>query len=69
MRAVAAKKVMRRKSVRKEAHINVRLTEEQKDELAVAATHAGTGLSSWLLVIGLREARKLAKETDGGGKG
>lgn len=55
--------------MRKEAHINVRLTEEQKDELTAAATHSGLGVSSWLLATGLREARKIAKETDGGGKG
>jgi uncharacterized protein (DUF1778 family) len=64
---MGAKKA-RRKQVRKEAHINIRLTEEQKDELTVAATHAGLGVSSWLLVTGLQEARKNAKETDGGDK-
>jgi uncharacterized protein (DUF1778 family) len=58
---VAAKKV-RRKAVRKEAHINLRLTDEQKDELMAAATHVGLGVSSWLLALGLREARKIAKE-------
>jgi len=67
MGAVGAKKA-RRKAVRKEAHINVRLTDEQKDELARAATHTGLGVSSWLLATGLREARKIAKEADGGGK-
>ena len=54
----------RRKAVRKEAHINVRLTEDQKAELTAAATHAGLGVSSWLLTIGLREARK----ADGSGR-
>ncbi len=62
----AARKV-RRKAVRKEAHINLRLTDEQKDELTRAATHAGLGVSGWLLATGLREARRVNKEADGGG--
>ena len=48
---------------KKSAHINVRLTDEQKDKLTRAATRAGLGVSSWLLSTGLREARKIAKET------
>jgi uncharacterized protein (DUF1778 family) len=55
----------RRKTVRKEAHINVRLTDEQKDELAAAATHAGLGVSSWLLTVGLERARKVNAEAKG----
>ena len=47
----------RRKAVRKDAHINVRLTVEQKGELEAAATHAGLGVSSWLLTVGLERAR------------
>jgi len=52
-------------AVRKDAHINLRLTESQKDELTAAATHAGLSVSSWLVSLGLKEARR----TDGGGKG
>lgn len=59
--SMAAKK--RRKTVRKEENLNIRLTTEQKAELTAAATHAGTGVSSWVLLLALREARK----TDGGG--
>jgi uncharacterized protein (DUF1778 family) len=50
---------------RKEAHINIRLTDEQKAELTRAATHAGIGVSSWLLTVGLREARKTNAEAKG----
>ena len=49
----------RRKAVRKEEHINIRLTAEQKDELTAAATHAGLGVSPWMLALALREARKV----------
>ena len=55
----------RRKVVRKDENINVRLTVEQKDELTRAATHAGLGVSSWMLALALREARK----GDGGSGG
>jgi uncharacterized protein (DUF1778 family) len=58
---MAAKKMPKRRN--KEEHINVRLTAEQKAELATAAMHAGLGVSSWMLTVALREARK----TDGGG--
>jgi uncharacterized protein (DUF1778 family) len=62
---VVTAKGKRRKPVRKEAHINIRLTEEQKVELTAAATHAGIGVSSWLLTVGLERARKV----NGEGKG
>jgi mobilization protein NikA len=51
--------------LRKEAHINIRLTEEQKSELTSAATRTGIGVSSWLLTVGLKEARKTNAETKG----
>lgn len=57
-------KPKRRKPVRKEENIHIRLTEEQKEALTEAATKAGLGLSTWLLTLGLREVQK----TDGGGK-
>ena len=47
-----------RKALQKSAHINIRLTDEQKDELTVAARHAGLGVSSWMLAMALKEARK-----------
>jgi uncharacterized protein (DUF1778 family) len=65
---MAAKKAQRRKTVRKEAHINLRLTDEQKGELTIAATHEGLSVSSWLVATGLREARRIAREADGSGK-
>ncbi len=54
-----AESMTRRKEVRKEDQVRIRLTEEQKVILTEAATKAGLGVSSWLLSIGLREARKL----------
>jgi uncharacterized protein (DUF1778 family) len=53
---VAAKKAPRRRN--KSDHVNIRLTPEQKAELTVAATHAGLGVSPWMLALALREARK-----------
>jgi len=55
---MAAGKRRKPAGLRKEAHINIRLTDEQKAELERAATHTGIGVSSWLLTVGLREARK-----------
>jgi uncharacterized protein (DUF1778 family) len=51
-------KPKRRKPVRKEESIHIRLTAEQKDGLTEAATRAGLGLSTWLLMLGLREMQK-----------
>jgi uncharacterized protein (DUF1778 family) len=50
----------RRKTVRKEENVNVRVTAEQKTELVAAAERAGIGVSSWMLTVALREARKEA---------
>jgi uncharacterized protein (DUF1778 family) len=50
---------IRRKEVRKEDQIRIRVTAEQKMLLTEAAEKAGAGLSSWLLIVSLREARKL----------
>jgi len=49
--------VVRRKDVRKDAFLRIRLTAAEKTELTAAATHDGLGLSTWLLVIGLQTAR------------
>jgi hypothetical protein len=54
----APKKPKRRKPVRKEESIHIRLTAEQKGTLTEAATKAGLGLSTWLLTLGIREAQK-----------
>jgi uncharacterized protein (DUF1778 family) len=51
-------KPKRRKPIRKEENIHIRLTEEQKEALTEAATRAGLGLSTWLLTLGLREVQK-----------
>lgn len=56
----------RRKTVRKEKSIQIRVTDEQKATLTEAAAKAGIGVSSWMLTVSLEAAaRKLA---DGGGK-
>jgi uncharacterized protein (DUF1778 family) len=49
--------VKRRKKVRKEHSIQVRVTEEQKQVLTDAATKRGLGVSTWLLSLGLEAAR------------
>jgi uncharacterized protein (DUF1778 family) len=46
------------KTVLKEENINIRLTAGQKKELTTAATQAGLSVSSWILTVALREARK-----------
>lgn len=50
------RRVKRRKEVRKDQDIRIRVTEEQKQTLTDASTRAGLGVSSWLLMLGLREA-------------
>lgn len=47
--------------MRKDTNINLRVTEDQKAEMSEAASHAGIALSSWLVMIALREARKKAE--------
>jgi uncharacterized protein (DUF1778 family) len=44
--------------LRKDESIRIRVTAEQKEALTQAAQKDGQGLSSWLLRLGLREARK-----------
>jgi hypothetical protein len=45
-----------RKKETKEDSIHIRLTREQKERLMDEAARAGLGLSSWLLMLGIREA-------------
>ena len=52
----AAKK--RRKAIRKDKAVLVRVTEAQKETLAKAAEKAGLGLSSWMLTVALKEAER-----------
>jgi uncharacterized protein (DUF1778 family) len=51
-------KLKRRKQVRKEESIHIRVTTEQKQALTEAAERAGLGVSSWLLAVGLRAAQE-----------
>ena len=46
------------KALRKEDSIRLRCTVEQKERLNAAALRDGQGVSSWLLALGLKEARK-----------
>jgi uncharacterized protein (DUF1778 family) len=48
----------RRKAIRKDANVHLRLTEEQKDAITAVAEKAGLGVSSWLLMIALREVER-----------
>jgi len=50
------------KGERKEASIRIRLTAEQKDTLARAASRVGLDVSGWLRSIGLREAEQIDAE-------
>lgn len=43
------------KRIRKEAKIDIRCTEEQKEHLRRAAEGMGYSLSTWLLALALRE--------------
>jgi uncharacterized protein (DUF1778 family) len=56
MAAQKTRRVKHRKAVRKEEIIRLRVTTEQKQTLTEAAERAGLGVSSWLLMLGLREA-------------
>jgi uncharacterized protein (DUF1778 family) len=56
MASQKTRRIKRRKEVRKDQDIRLRVTEEQKQTLTDAATRAGLGVSSWLLMLGLREA-------------
>lgn len=56
--------LVRRKQVRKEESIRIRVTSEQKNMLVAAAATAGLGVSGWLLMLGLREVARVDK---GGG--
>jgi uncharacterized protein (DUF1778 family) len=57
-----AKKRRKPKAMRKDADVRIRVTDAQKKSLTEAAARAGLGVSSWLLMLGLREAK-----TDGAG--
>jgi uncharacterized protein (DUF1778 family) len=56
--STTTKRPKRRKLVRKEDSIHIRLTADQKQTLTEAAERAGLGVSSWLLAIGLRAAEE-----------
>lgn len=49
--------VKRRKAVRKDQAVLVRLTVEQKEILTAAAERVGLGLSTWILSTALKAAQ------------
>jgi uncharacterized protein (DUF1778 family) len=51
------------KALRKEDSIRIRVNAEQKELLTEAATRAGLGVSSWLLMLGLKEAQRAGTGT------
>ena len=55
----ARSKGLPRKAVTKGQQIHIRVTKEQKTLLGKAADKPGAGMSTWILIVALREARKL----------
>jgi hypothetical protein len=47
-------------ALRKGDFVRIRLTLAQKETLTAAAQRDGLGLSTWLLMLGMREAQKTA---------
>jgi uncharacterized protein (DUF1778 family) len=52
----------RRKAVRKDKGILIRVTEPQKKALTEAADKTGLGLSGWMLSVALREIQRVENE-------
>ena len=52
----------RRKAVRKDKGILIRVTETQKKALTEAAEKTGLGLSGWMLSVALREIQRTENE-------
>jgi uncharacterized protein (DUF1778 family) len=51
-----ATRIKRRKAIRKEEMVQIRMTAEQKEILATAAERRGLPMSTWLLTLGLQQA-------------
>jgi len=56
---MAAKKLNRNRTARKDKGILIRVTEAQKHVLAKTARATGLGLSSWMLSLALHAAQKM----------
>jgi uncharacterized protein (DUF1778 family) len=63
-RSKAPAKPKRRKAVRKDEVLQLRLTLEQKEALTKAASAEGLAVSSWLLSVGLKAARAVERATE-----
>jgi uncharacterized protein (DUF1778 family) len=53
---VAAGRPRKPKAIRKDAHLNIRLTAQQRATIGKAAAKAGISASSWVVLVALREA-------------
>ena len=53
-----ATRIKRRKATRKEEMVPIRMTADQKTALAAAAERRGLPLSTWMLMLALREANE-----------
>jgi uncharacterized protein (DUF1778 family) len=49
----------KRKAVTKDENLHLRITKDQKALLVEAAEKAGASVSTWVLIVALREARKM----------
>jgi uncharacterized protein (DUF1778 family) len=58
MSSSKARKPKRRKTVRKEQNIHIRVTDAQKEAINAAAERSGLGASSWMLMLAMREIDK-----------
>lgn len=56
-----ATRIKRRKATRKEEMVPIRMTADQKATLAAAAERRGLPLSTWMLMLALREANEDTK--------
>ena len=66
MASVKPPKPKRRKAVRKEQNVHIRVTSEQKEAIETAAERSGLGASSWMLMLAMRE---IDRARGGGGGG
>lgn len=55
---MAKKPPKRRKAVRKDVSLHIRVTAAQKELLVEAATSASLGLGPWMLTTALRQAKR-----------
>ena len=57
----ATKRGGQQKAAKKDAHLNIRLTSEQRGLIGTVAAKAGISASSWVLLLALREAKEIER--------